>query len=530
MRSFLALAVLLSSAAAAHAECNWLRWVGQPPNVPLPAHGTLYYDDERTDAPADIHFDGGTGHVTQTRIDDRITRVDYTAAPDSKLVLQGTSDPVSYPIVATVHYRQPRIVSYWHYEYSWSCSSGDALMIQVDQPLAAVHAAWTRGEVTEHYLVVPRTDEGKVVIELGKVDCGSTTIDPDELRLGGHLELVGIRADGSEAVLTGLPEQISTDDLATDDSGLAYAMTFAAVEEPEEPAPPPPHKPDPGNTTGAIVLGIVALTMFLGWRFGLRGPSGPGSAASLEHEQLAERVVLARADTASCRACGSRRATRGATGTSSPAPRRCRAARAPTRRTRASPRSRSPGRASRPRCRSRPRRCRRSGWPWNTTLPTTRGWSSREHERVAPQPRRRARRGSRRASTGTRARRDRRSATSSGNARADQQRLGARALVVRRARASIISSVIGTSRRRAVTSAGIVRAPRAPRRRSARSRSGPFADQAVAHVDVEQQAARCTDRAPTLATRADERARPSSIVGGIGSFARSSSAPPRSVR
>ena len=283
MRNLLILAVVLLHAAAARAECAWNRYLGVPDGTPLPAAGTLYYEDAfGTDAPPPLHVDG-TGAVTPTRETDRVWRIDYHAEVGSQIVFDRDAydGPQHFPVVAKIDHATPRILMYWHFDLSWTCSSADALMVQVDQPFAAVRAAWTRAGVTDSHVVVPRTDEhGKIVIELGKHNCGGADIDPDELRLGGHLDLVGIRADGSEVAITGLPATIVTDDLPSDNSGLGYAMTVTKVDPPDEPPPPVHHakKPDPGSTTGAIVLAIVAVTMLLGWRYGARLATGTRAA------------------------------------------------------------------------------------------------------------------------------------------------------------------------------------------------------------------------------------------------------------
>src|SRR5215468_8709245 len=111
------------------------------------------------------------------------------------------------------------------------------------------------------------------------------------------------------------------------------------------------------------------------------------------------------------------------------------------------------------------------GWPWNTTEPTTRG-ASRRITSESPH--------SRTSGSARIASREYGKPTSSSGA--SGQPRGNRA-------ATIASRVIGTNRSRGVTSAGIALRHADRGADQDRDLGGPRADQAVAHVGVEQHGA-----------------------------------------
>jgi hypothetical protein len=76
-------------------------------------------------------------------------------------------------------------------------------------------ARWTGEESgdTAEWWVLARSwlHETDYTLALGDVGCaGRRTLDPDDLRAGGHLELTAVRLDGSEVPIAGLPDRIST--------------------------------------------------------------------------------------------------------------------------------------------------------------------------------------------------------------------------------------------------------------------------------------------------------------------------------
>jgi len=130
------------------------------------------------------------------------------------------------------------------------------------------------------------------VLELGTFNCGSTTVDPEELAVGGHLALIAIRADRSEIAVTGLPELLSSKEMPSDEDDrtmhLASLLPSEAAQFAEDgvlwsdeeitplvPAPaaaPAPSEP-PSKLLGLIVLGLFALGGLLALRFRVRAPS-----------------------------------------------------------------------------------------------------------------------------------------------------------------------------------------------------------------------------------------------------------------
>ncbi len=159
----------------------------------------------------------------------------------------------------------PRVLQYWHDHATTTAPVRDALMIQLAEPVAAVVARWTyAGEATE-WTVVPRTDDdrpGVSVVELGDADGGSHTLEMSQLRAGGHLDLTAIRLDGSRVAIHGLPSRLATDEMPTDDVGVAHAL------QPAVRPPPPPHKATVVSALPADWNPLRGLDDALGWGLG----------------------------------------------------------------------------------------------------------------------------------------------------------------------------------------------------------------------------------------------------------------------
>jgi hypothetical protein len=266
-------ASILACATPAAAECMIQRWAGSPEQAPIPPHGSLYINDELLrfgdDDTLSVTF---PTHVTQTRVSASVIRIDYAGKPGDQLTV-ALNDPVTFTLGAARRHAPPHILQYWHYEMQWTCSHADALMVQLDRPVAAVRTTWTRGPVTETYVIPPRNDIGKTVVEIGKPNCAEPNIDSDELRLGGHLALVAIDIDGTETPLAGLPDELSTDNLASDDTGLEHAMTITPYDDPE----PMPQLVTAGESerdggTIAIVALVIVTALGLGLAMLLRTP------------------------------------------------------------------------------------------------------------------------------------------------------------------------------------------------------------------------------------------------------------------
>ncbi len=252
--------VTLALSSRADAECARVQWVGTPPGATIPQHGSLYLYDQLVDSWK--HKVRGP-IIATTEVGDHVVRLDYETHADELELRRDERYPSSVFDVSP-HWKPPaaapRAVQYWHHQYRWTCSSADSLMIQIDQPTAAFRVFWQFGDHPSRTFVMPaRTDAHNInVLELGKIDCGSTSIDPAELAAGGTLTLVAIRYDGSEVVVTGLPARLSTRRMPTAAEGLSRAIGYQAGAEPVAPVPVPvPEWP-------LLELALMFLTIVLG--------------------------------------------------------------------------------------------------------------------------------------------------------------------------------------------------------------------------------------------------------------------------
>ena len=276
MRILLFLSVVFA-AAEARADCAIREWFGTPDGTKLPPSGVLFIHDEmlgyNDDAPSVEHrWIGQPGHLTVHRVEDAIARIEYVGFAGSTLVIKNRRDEeVKYPLVEewSPYPRSPRVLTYWHQEMEWTCSWADSLIVQIDQPVAAIRARWSYEGRAVEWIEATQTERTKIVVELGKINCGGTTIQPDQLREGGELELFAIRFDGSEVAIRGMPKWISLAKMPTINAGVEGALTIVDGNDPPRAAPPKRY----GRTLGAIVLAIFALGMVLAWRWRVRAPT-----------------------------------------------------------------------------------------------------------------------------------------------------------------------------------------------------------------------------------------------------------------
>ncbi len=307
----LAWAVMFLAAAApgrADAECGIPRWFGVADTSTLPLQGSIYvhhemmarYGASELPPPPSFRWTGAASTPSVEKVGDVVYRIDYDAPHAFGVELQ--ADPyddwdnprVTFDPRWTAPARAPHVVQYWHDVSAWTCSSTDSVKIQLDQPVAGVRVRWTFRGVTREWIEAPRSHEPtKSVLEVGKFNCGSTTVDPEELAVGGHLALIAIRADRSEVAVTGLPALLSSKEMPSDEGdrtmhlasmlpseAAAFAedgvlrsdeeITSRAV--PATVAAPAPSEP-PSTALGMIVLGIFALGGLLAFRLRVRAPS-----------------------------------------------------------------------------------------------------------------------------------------------------------------------------------------------------------------------------------------------------------------
>jgi hypothetical protein len=153
---------------------------------------------------------------------------------------------------------RPRVVQYWHHAMSWTCSSADGVMLQIDQKTAAFRVNWRFAGKKQREWIVPArsSDDHLTVLELGKINCGATTIEPDELAQGGELSLTAIRFDGTEVPVEGLPPIVSTKQMPTSDEGVERALTMATITPGSD---DPPLEPPMDKRWPAMLFGLATL-------------------------------------------------------------------------------------------------------------------------------------------------------------------------------------------------------------------------------------------------------------------------------
>nr|MBA2545168.1 hypothetical protein [Deltaproteobacteria bacterium] len=229
-------------AADARADCAHPRWVGTPTGATIPATGRLYVYDEGFAYRGEKTLGGPI--VRQTRLSETVLQLDYVTKAD-ELELADDYEPTILQVNPSwkAPTTAPRVIQYWHHKSEWACSHSDSLMLQIDQPTAAFRVYWQSGDLPLRELIVPaRTAENNVsVLELGKIDCGSTLIAPAELAAGGTLLLVAIRYDGTEVAVAGLPQTISTARMPVSEDGLRRAIGYPAGMAPTASLPPADH-------------------------------------------------------------------------------------------------------------------------------------------------------------------------------------------------------------------------------------------------------------------------------------------------
>ena len=296
----LAVAGLAAHASPAHADCARQMWLGTPSGTTLPKVGSLYLDDEgqalSARPPLQVSFSGAPGVYNVVRVGAQVLRLDYVGFDGGTLdVALGDDEHATYPLAGDWHAGPaPRVLEYWHDAYAWECSRADALMIQIDEPTAAIVARWTFHGDTQEWLIPARTREdvpGVSVLPLGHVNCGnSTTLPPAQLQGGGHLELTAIGFDGSRTAIRGLPERLAVTDMPTTEDSLGQMLkmdpdTLASLRTPPPVAAPAPLVPagwnpfrDLDTALGLALGGGIALSfaIFFGLKLrpALRDPAG----------------------------------------------------------------------------------------------------------------------------------------------------------------------------------------------------------------------------------------------------------------
>ncbi|HEY5922287.1 MAG TPA: hypothetical protein VIV11_11480 [Kofleriaceae bacterium] len=276
----------LLAVSEARADCGFPQWMGTADGTAVPSRGSLYIydeslslDDHAAQPRAEVTWSGGEqGSVRFTRVEDAVARLDYEGPVGATMTvaLRQWDETFAYQLVDwwKPSEIQPRVVHYWHNTDEWTCSWADSLMIQLDQRVAAVRARWTYNQRAVEWTLPPRTQGSKVVVELGKVNCGGATIPPEQLVEGGELELVAIRFDGSQIPITGLPKRISTTMIGKSSVGLGSALTLVSIDD----APRMKRRSRPGQWIGFVALTLLGAGLLIGWRLAGRSANGCSQA------------------------------------------------------------------------------------------------------------------------------------------------------------------------------------------------------------------------------------------------------------
>lgn len=236
-------AVLTTAAATAEADCAPAGWFGASHDTTVPTRGTVYLHEESLawDLPGDIdpswlklQWENGEGTARLVRSEGAVAVVEYEGPSGSTLkLLDRWDEPTALQLVSGWQppARAPRVLQYWHTTESWTCSSTDSLMIQLDQPATAVRVRWHVNGHAVDYLEATRNDGTKTVLELGKINCGRENVPLEQLYDGVGIELYAIRHDGSEVKVEGMPSHIRLADLEGTGGGMDQALTIIATQE-----------------------------------------------------------------------------------------------------------------------------------------------------------------------------------------------------------------------------------------------------------------------------------------------------------
>jgi hypothetical protein len=262
----------LLSSGAAEADCNIPAWLGTPDNASVPTKGTLYFHDEQLswhdDPPLQwmkLAWANGEGTVRVVRAEGapNLARIEYDGPAGAQLLVYDRWDEAQTVTLGNdwQYKHAPRVLQYWHHNSEWTCSSSDVLMIQIDQPTAAVRVRWTVNGHAVDYWEATKNDATKSVLQLGKINCGGENIPLEQLYDGVGIELYAIRFDGTEVKIEGMPSYIALSEIDASERGIDQAFTIVATQEPAAAmnAPAPAKKTQSGRGLGILVMVFAAL-------------------------------------------------------------------------------------------------------------------------------------------------------------------------------------------------------------------------------------------------------------------------------
>lgn len=170
---------------------------------------------------------GPSIHVT--RVGTSIASIEYEGPAGSGLRVFDRDDVLRAEYVLDADWQAPkqapRVVQSRRNQHQWTCSWSDSLMLELDQPMAAVRMRWlTHGGEVDYIEAL----QGET-LELGKINCGGENMPLDQLIAGGVIELFAIRLDGSEVPIIGLPRWIALGDFEPESRGGGNVLLVLAA-------------------------------------------------------------------------------------------------------------------------------------------------------------------------------------------------------------------------------------------------------------------------------------------------------------
>jgi hypothetical protein len=192
------------------------------------------YPNQRSErVPLRVRWIGTPGTVEQSEVSRDVTKISYRGEAGSQLVLGASYETARYKLADT--WRAPSLTptaqGFEHDDSGGGCPSWNVLRVTLDQPTAAIRIRWTFADVTFEW-VLPA--EGELIL-IGERSCGGTTVPTEQLAIGGRLELIAIRLDGSEIAVRGVPSTISFNDAAKIDSRAEIKAALLELRRAETP-------------------------------------------------------------------------------------------------------------------------------------------------------------------------------------------------------------------------------------------------------------------------------------------------------
>ena len=264
--------VLLIASQVARASCGIPGWVGTADGAHVPTRGVVYIHDEAMGWDVQpvgdflkVEWVGVSGAtISVRRVEASVASIEYEGPAGARLRVFNRYDTqlAEYVLDDTWHapLMEPRVLQFWHYLDEWTCSWGHSLLIQIDQPTAAVRVQWTTNGHSVDYIEAVQTEGDKRVLELGKINCGDQNMPLEQLLEGGDIELFAIRNDGSEVPIAGMPRHVALSKLPPTGSHMDHAFTIVATQSaPQTVRTMLQARNEAGAGLGVLVLVLAAL-------------------------------------------------------------------------------------------------------------------------------------------------------------------------------------------------------------------------------------------------------------------------------